>query len=452
MTYDGERPPADTSSRPQRRIVVPVVIDGPGAPRGRFWRSRLVAVGVAGVVLAAWGLVQLFGNPFGGDGMRGPYGRFPPPVAAQPPQHSLQLVAVITTGQKATVYGGVAIEQPNSGGVKAVNIATGKLFWSYQRRVDRMAVDSATGELFALGDRISMIDIRSGHLRWSRNVPRVTAADYETPDLLVADAGAGMMTIIGDRGIAGLDRASGTTRWTEQWPADCNYNPVVVQATAIAGTVAVTCGPPVKSVVGFDVKTGTRRWDVQSSNLFPNIKLDNDNTLFTRALPVGGSLAVGTTGATALLDPATGTVTARHHWTDGRSPIAFSGSVQVSECQVGLKAEDLCGDDPATGKALWRTHIPKAPDVAAIGDYETLAVADGRVYMVVNRTSEYDYQLVVFDLATGRVLDQLPLPESFRPGSLIRSSRISDGVVDLSTDTHEFLFAERPDLHTLHLN
>ncbi|MEV0407221.1 PQQ-binding-like beta-propeller repeat protein [Actinoallomurus sp. NPDC050550] len=464
MTYDGERPPAGTSSRPQRRVVVPVVIDGPGAPRGRFWRSRLVAAGVAGVVLAAWGLVQLFGNPFGGDGMRGPYGQFPSAVAAQPPLHSARPVARV--GGAAIVFGGLAIINSSTldthRGVRAVDIATGKLYWHYQRDASLMAIDRATGGLFLLGTRLTLIDIRSGRVRWLVKAPEADLS-YGLPDRLVADAGA--LTIIGEDGVAGIDRADGRVRWTKVWPASCHFDggDHSLHVAVAAGTIAVTCNDlnaPNKSVLGFDPGTGSLRWNLQTSDLFPDLKPVNDNGYYDDNYldgiwTVDGRLAVGVGGAITLLDPVTGTVTGRRHWADGRSPIAFSDAIQISLCSQSVHAQDLCGDAPATGKALWHTHLQRPPGHPTCdqpwGDRGT--VVDGRrVYVAMacmgtGKEREVQ-QLTVLDAGTGRELAHIPLSDYGFMGGGIEGP--TDGVISLlNNNGSTTLLADRPDLHTI---
>jgi hypothetical protein len=97
--------------------------------------------------------------------------------------------------------------------------------------------------VFVLGDRLAKIDTHSGRVRWSRPVPDVGGGSGGDPaNDLLGDAGAGMMAIIGQSGVAGLDRASGHIRWTKPWPADCSYLKDFSSVAIVARTLAITCG------------------------------------------------------------------------------------------------------------------------------------------------------------------------------------------------------------------
>jgi outer membrane protein assembly factor BamB len=351
-------------------------------------------------------------------------------------------------GVAPLIYSGLAIV-PARDGVRAVNIATGKVYWRYAHDASFTALDAAAGDVFVLGDRLAKIDIRSGRVRWSRPVPDVGGGSGREPaDDLLGDAGVGMMAIIGQSGIAGLDRASGNIRWTKPWPADCSYLKDFSSVAIVARTLAVTCGKsgtPDHMVVGFDSATGTRRWALDASRLFPEVKITKDNPDAAYELSgiwkVGGLLAIGVDNATTFLDPATGRTALRRDW-GGGTPIAFSGDIQISTCSHGKS--DICGDNPSTGKALWRSHIPQGHGSAL--DKRNVAVADSCVYTVSDRYGAP--QLVVFDARTGRLLGQMTLPDNV---SNIIQSPITGGIIDLFDGSGgDDLFAERPDLHTSH--
>jgi outer membrane protein assembly factor BamB len=440
-----------------------------------------VILGVAGVAYA-----------LRDEAVRGPSNPFPQPVAGLPPLHSAQLVAttdrrpVIDRGGVAPlIYSGLAIV-PARDGVRAVNIATGKVYWRYRHGASFTALDAAAGDVFVLGDRLAAINIRSGRVRWSRPVPDVGGGAVGDPaDDLLGDAGAGMMAVIGESGIAGLDRASGHLRWTKPWPPGCSYFKYFSSVAIVGRTLAVTCGEsgsPDHMVVGFDSATGTQRWTLDASRLFPEVKVTKDDPDAAYELSgiwtVGGLLAVGVDNATAFVDPATGRTTLRRTWHghtpiafirvtwDGSTPTVFSDGIQISACSPG-KA-DLCGDNPSTGKALWHRRIPEGRrsalgrrNVAVVDncvwaldadkslendDGTITAVQDGCVYTVSDRHGAP--QLVVFNARTGGLLGQITLPD--RVSNIIQSPA-TGGVIDLFDGSGgDDLLAERPDLHTSH--
>ncbi|GAB3988868.1 hypothetical protein GCM10029978_112390 [Actinoallomurus acanthiterrae] len=377
----------------------------------------------------------------GDPAVRGPYGAFPPPVAVEPPLHSAQPVA---RAQDPVIYRGIAVVAARDG-VRAVNIVTGKVYWRYAPGGDPLAADPATGDVFVRKNRrLTMINVRSGRIGWSREIPSAIGDVTKFPTAsLTPDAGAGARAIVGETGMAVLDRTSGKVRWMQRWPANCGRWGYPLAATS--GIIAVICddaGSLPAPVLGFDSVTGARRWTRAFTDLFPGTRVNGNGDSqdpFTGVWAVDGTLVVGTdVQVTASLDPKTGQVTNRRHW--DRDPAAFSGGIQISSCGPDTLG-NVCADDPKTGKPLWRKRmlVPQGP--------RGIAATRSRVY-ALDVVTDDTTQLTVLDLRTGAVLGKMPLPSAERGASFLGA--VTDGIVVISPHDNATLLAERPDLHTAH--
>ncbi|MGI5228904.1 PQQ-binding-like beta-propeller repeat protein [Actinoallomurus sp. CA-142502] len=433
MTDDSEPRPRPSSTTPRVETVMSWTVDEPAVRQGPWWRLGVVVAALIAVVLAFWGAPRLWA--VFADGMRGPYGRFPQPVAAQPPVRSARPVASVP--RSTVIYGGLAI-MPARDGVRAVDIVTGRVYWRYPKGkgLPVGGVDRSAGDVFleSTSGELVRVDIRSGRIRWSRKVPGIG-----TDRSVVPDADAATLAFIGSDGMSGISRTTGKVRWTTKWPGTCPYDSDFSHVTVVPGTLAIACndyGSRNNAVVGFDPATGTTRWVLRVSQLSAGASRPSD-MVDTLGL-VGGRLAVANDDTTSLLDPATGRVMAERRWKD--QPVAFAGGLQINVC-MDKKDEAICGYDPVTGAELWRSpsgHIPQ------LG--ESLAVADGRVYVVseVSRNGTAVRELAVFDGRTGRVLGRSPITGEadyvYGP--------VTDGVIAVGGGFYTDLYAERPDIRS----
>jgi outer membrane protein assembly factor BamB len=415
-------------------------VDEPAQKRRWFVHPWVIALLVIGVALAGWGVSRV--PRIFDDGMRGPYGRFPQPVAAEPPLHSAQQVASSARGYgRLVVYGGLAINGGFGGGVRAVSIATGKTYWRYGKNSAPIGMDREAGGVLVQGNGLIEINVRSGRIRWSRPDPDVGNGQ----EAVVPEAATKTLLVLGDQGIAGVDRASGGTRWTQRWPAECLNRITAV----VTGTIAVACQQGNVSddvVLGFDVATGTRRWDLRAPQLFPEIHSTSDHRIgISGVWESQGRLAVETEGSLDLLDPATGE-TLIHRARTQETPVGFSGGIQISTCLLGKKTAAICGSDANTGKRLWSSPVPGHGGFGgSLDDEDSVAIADGRVYSLsfFQRAQKRIMQMAVLDLRTGKVFGQMPLTIDGADGF---HGPITDGVITLGYGLNEFLYAERPDL------
>lgn len=427
---------SESSARPSttRRVetVMSWTVDEPAARRGR-WRLPVVVAALIAVVLAFWGAPRLWA--MFDDGMRGPYGRFPQPVAAQPPVRSAQRVASVP--RFSVIYGGLAIMSARDG-VRAVDIVTGRVFWRYAKGVLwPKGVDRSTGDVFveSTSGELVKINIRSGKIRWSRTVPDI-GNEYS----VVPDADAATMALIGSDGMAGISRATGKVRWTKKWPGTCPYEDIFAHVAVLPGTLAVACNDydaRDKTVAGFDPATGATRWALRVSQLSAGASRPGD--MVEAVGVVSGRLAVAAGDTTDLLDPATGRIVAKRRWKD-QTAVALNGELQVSLCE-DKKANAICGFDPATGAELWRS--PMSGRIPQVG--EGIAVADGRVYAAseVSRNDTVVRELLVFDGRNGKILGRIPITGE---ADYIYGP-VTDGIIAIGDATAD-LYADRPDIRS----
>ncbi|MWA07212.1 PQQ-binding-like beta-propeller repeat protein [Actinomadura sp. LD22] len=434
MTDDSEPRNRPSSTTPRVETVMSWTVDEPAVRRrGRSWRLGVVVAALIAVVLAFWGVPRLWA--VFDDGMRGPYGRFPQPVAAQPPVHSAQRVASALP-KSAVIYGGLAI-MPARDGVRAVDIVTGKVYWRYTKGAWVLVggVDRSTGDVFleSTSRELVKVNIRSGKIRWSQKVPHIGRPD----ESVVPDADPATLALINSDGMTGISRATGKVRWTKKWPGTCPYEDIFSHVAVLPGTLAVACNDydaPDNAVAGFDPATGATRWALRVSQLSAGTSRPHE---MVDALGlVSGRLAVAAGDTTDLLDPATGRIVTKRRW-KGKQAAAFDDGRQVSLCE-DKKDHAICGLDPATGGQLWRTPIPESGHLPQ--GSESLAVADGRVYIVSDVPRNTGFELIVFDGRTGRVLSRNPIS-----GHTTFIYGVTDGIVAIGvTDTD--LYAERPDI------
>jgi outer membrane protein assembly factor BamB len=314
-------------------------------------------------------------------------------------RHGYQMVDVARTGR------GVVIADPalRDGTTKVVvDVDTG-------RTVRRIPVDRMTPwRLIA--------DIDGGHLTMMRGDPRASVVTtqmidgdpyapspevrWETTSSDVLDVCAG--TVIAMRTpsgkgaeVAGLDPRTGAQRWLaplREWahhacidgafyvsgfddieridPADGHtvWRSAVTDGTfsEISGGAGVVLTVVQEGLVGFDARTGRRRWTIPSTMLGDNGS--DESSAGEIALLVGPHRMVTTreTG-TMIIDPATGRLVSD---LDGGFAAAYvrNGIVQVDGSALVLF-------DPATGHPTWRLPLP------GVSPFPRLAFADGVMYL-----------------------------------------------------------------------
>ena len=381
------------------------------------------------------------------DGIAGPHGQFPRPLAEQAPARTPKLVAGTWEIRGAMqIYGGVAINGnlrffgASDDIVRAVDIATGKTYWEYveQEHAQPIGLDRTTGDVYVDGpDELAKIDVRAGRIRWSRPTPGYFPIEHA----IVSDAGT--LVIIDDTGdMTGIDPVTGRNRWRSGYRCHGFTRSSVV----IGGTLVMACGRN-EIVRGIDLATGEERWQKAFAEFHP----DKPAFRFWESvvLEAGrGRVALAAEGGFGLLDPATGKMI-RRHVTKGERTVAFNGAMRISSCALG-KTSGMCANDADTGKRLWSSPFPGSLSGYVTGEPPKnvyAVVADGRVYClspVGSPKGEVD-QITVLDLRTGRRLTNWSLDgRTTGPDPLT----IADGVVAVRLGLSQTvgLYADRPDL------
>lgn len=418
----------NSSSLAEKASAVPLG----GQESARRWRTRWLVGVVIGALLVACGVfyeadehdgfAQLYADVLHG-GVRGPYGAFPTSPPVRPSLKSLRTV-VGTVSVSSLVYGGISISSTSDNVVvNAVDIRSGKTYWRYRRHHlenSSTALDKKRGELFAAWGppwpasgktSIEMMDVRSGRVRWRRSTGLTSVWSAKGPKsgfTRMAVDDAGRMVVLGDRGMAGLDSGTGRVRWTTLWPPGCLSleNPVMVAGTA---AFELTC-QNTATTVGYDTATGAQRWHLDFDKLIP--KNPDYESLkggaSTRFSDLGdGLMAIWTDTVTVVTDPTSGRII-RHLNSSGYDRGSPAEGIQVGECRLPGPVWRLCANDLRTGRALWRTKLPLDHPDSDDAEF-TAAIDHDRVY-TLSADPAASWQVSVFDLHTGTMLEQAPMP------------------------------------------
>lgn len=414
------------------------------------WRRRWPVAVVVGAALVAGGVyyevdehdgfAQLYADVFHG-GVQGPDGSLPPSPAARPSLRSLRATATNgadavdplgAVSQPPAIYRGISISlsATRDGVVNAMDLRSGKTYWRYQRHhrsISSFALDKKRGELFLSwgppwpGDQktsIEMMDVRSGRVHWRRSAglaPVWSAHGPKSHFTRMAVDDAGHVVVLGDHGMAGLDGGTGRVRWTTLWPSGCSSedavfgdNPVVVFGTAAFGLECQATAP----AVGYDTATGSLRW---RSNLVKLLTKNPANERLSPGDPThfsdlgGGLLAIWTERVTVVTDPASGRIVrdvGTDDWEDDAPP---AGGAIVGGCHLPGRVSQLCAKDLRTGRSLWHTQLPLDRTHGEYAEFSA-AIDNGRVYTLF-KSANGSWQISVFDLHTGTLVEQAPMPK-----------------------------------------
>jgi outer membrane protein assembly factor BamB len=410
------------------------------------------------------------------DGMEGPYGQFPGPLATRPPEKTPHPVASASwievpdwSSYGVLVYGGLAMgsagPETATSDLYAISIASGRVYWHFDKPSRPLTLDRATGGLIAgTGHDIVAINAKSGQVRWSTSpgIGDVTQA---------VSAGDRGLLVFSDDAVAGVDPASGRTRWTARLSRECQRAAAFERPVVVDGTAAFLCGihwverqnlrRHVSERVGgqltaFDVATG-RRWTVKAGQLLPNGELFLGQGPQERLSVIVRASGDDGRGVLVMLDPMTGAVRARRDTPYVLNPV-FADGVQIGRCPVGGGKVVVCGSDPHRGRRLW-TDTPQQLVLPRNSAIETaITVTNGRAYVLMNEdvalsgTEDATQWLVVLDVRTGARLAQWQL-EKGAPLRFSGPAPITDGVINLDTfpddgstgtDVASFLYAESP--------
>ncbi|MEU0940464.1 protein kinase [Embleya sp. NPDC005971] len=314
-------------------------------------------------------------------------------------------------------------------GVRAYDLHSGAQRWEVPAPVENLVPCSASaggtatsGGVGVIGygkphsdpvacEEIAALDTATGTLLWHRNVGKP-----QNGIRLAATAGDTITVSAGD-GILGLDRATGTTRWTYRWVVgDCRVTDVLAGSTDTA--VSATCEPPgsldrFARVLELDTGTGVerRRHDIPDSSqavlltaqplvaTYPARGRGGDRLFSFLPGDRGGQGAQAGRDAAAppLLAERSGTVHATASLLIVRAPTPGG---------AGRDARSIIALDLTTGGVRWSRPLPEW-----VG-FKTLRVGAEEMYTVEALTAD-TMQITRRNLSDGAIAARAALPEDF---------------------------------------
>ncbi|GAB3613397.1 hypothetical protein GCM10027415_17370 [Humibacter ginsengisoli] len=318
----------------------------------------------------------------------------------------------------------------------------------------------APAAVYPVTDRITGLDPKSGHQRWSLGLGEdgqgVPAAIYGRLAVVAKANGS----------VVGIDTSHGTRRWAAPMVAGCQNNRGL---SGVSATVNLLRGPPVpmvayqcapaQRIVQLSAATGAASW---SWTLPPGRTVDAQTTagsdsgllgvlvsgsgvpIATQRPPAGqGQDGYNTDSLLAVSD-----VTGEPQWeVDGISSTAGVYAGQGRLCTVSAFASTCF--ESATGTQSWNRAALVPPSHGGSDMFS--AMADDRVLHIVEptvaagtipgestiyRSQPGTFALVGFDIATGRLLNATRLPAFYGgPNQVVVSVDSPPGVVAV-TGTH----------------
>ncbi|MEV5576444.1 PQQ-binding-like beta-propeller repeat protein [Spirillospora sp. NPDC052269] len=394
------------------------------------------------------------------DGIHGPFGAFPSPVATAPPVGPARLLATLEGEVKVT--GGLALQDNDDSRLRAINLRTGKVYWEDRRHNDAI-VDwkpDGSGSVFIAwsSGRVERVEIRSGKRLWHQRF---------TGSLSLDISGNGPVNVSTtmwrhydhEGALIFLDRGTGRERWRirtfSKGACSIGIQSTVQWVLHIADTLVARedCRSEKDPgrLTAFDA-TGHRRWQLDLKTLMPSTDGHPDRIDATRVSDRLLALTRYGRGYT-LVDVVAGRmikkVPSLESIPDDERE-ERSDSISVNSCAAPhVRSEDatgpyLCAKSSKTDKPLWTVHLPEG----FRGSNNRFAVSGGRFYTVLTHTDAADkidirdeQQVGVFELRTGRLLGRMPLPSrraAYLPQEIAYEvSDVTDGVVSVDYRTRE---------------
>ena len=282
---------------------------------------------------------------------------------------------------KPVIANGVIYFAPQDGYVYAVDAATGKLRWRFQRTVNISqtvgldgypALDGDTLYVASDGGAVYALDAQTGQQRWLFTLPQhghMYAAPAAGNGLVYVSSAGGANTFYA------LDEATGKVVWQLTEPEGFDSYPLLAGKTVYAGANAYYQA----SLYALDAQTGKIRWQFQAPNL-----------VIARPALDGDHLFIGVTDSTVR---AVNAQTGKAGWSaaigdqltvagipTGAAPVVADGVVYAGGQNALVEALD-----EASGAVKWRQTVDGPVDSAP-------AVADGAVYATTENGSVYAFR------------------------------------------------------------
>ncbi|MFJ4585629.1 protein kinase domain-containing protein [Streptomyces echinatus] len=276
-------------------------------------------------------------------------------------------------------------------------------------------------------DVTTALDSATGKLLWHRRVG-------EAP-LAVASVSGDVMVVSGEKGILGLDRATGAHIWTYPWTrGDCEVDDVVPGVRTVA--VSDTCDredADAERVVELDITTGRVRTTHEiERSAATSVEIVAADPLVARYSDVSGDdflRVLGSEGGRPLDLPVKqsfGTLSL------SRSLVVKGVLVTEAESGAGGTARGLVAIDLDTGKVRWHTGMREE-----VLELEPLRIQGDSVYTVEGEDTEgpanWSFTVRRRSLADGTVTESGELPVAYQrnhPDRLLASGGL---VVQVNT-------------------
>lgn len=342
-----------------------------------------------------------------------------------------------TAGVVDVVDGRDLVSVLNGACVVAQDAATGREIWSWAGGngpssplglaasggtvVVAMAASRGTAPAMVYSVMAGLVglDAATGHERWSRTLAddgQATAAKVVGDDVVVTEDDGTVLAVNAD---------SGATLWTDRPPAGCSggnsYVPGLSPAAAFlpggrSATVVYQCKSGPSQIADISPASGAVDWSWTAPSGW---------SVDTRA-PAGfssGVVAVIVSERAPATDSATANVvavdesTGRILWQANETPSSagiYAGAGQICVAATfGVQCQNA-----RTGALSWTWHPVATPGQGGPGEYFGGVVADsGRLYLVAPAQTSISpspagaaFDLMVLDMATGKVIDDRPLP------------------------------------------
>jgi outer membrane protein assembly factor BamB len=271
----------------------------------------------------------------------------------------------------------------------------GQLLWTVDGAgTGEPAFDGETVYFGGRANEVIAVEASTGRVRWRSPTGGYPPRTQGGLNVLLA----GDVVVIGDMGVAALDRRTGVPRWF--------YDPFALgeEGERLGETRLATDGQRIFTgsstghVFALDVQTGRPDWRVQV--------VTEGNTRLFDPLVSGGAVFIHSRtftnpihGAVYALDAGTGAVrwVRTYPYDATRSSRAPSGPMTLAQGLLMFAREDgeIQALDVATGETRWTA--PRPPDLNSIDDVRHVRAAQGT--LVVTSTTNV---VVGYDVATGQ--------------------------------------------------
>ncbi|MFF4034647.1 serine/threonine-protein kinase [Streptomyces sviceus] len=289
------------------------------------------------------------------------------------------------TGPAQCSYGAGRLICAQSGTVFALNPADGALMWRHSVAESKPSKPPAVEgglvqPMVEEGRRLEALDPASGKARWRRTLP-----DHHGMQIT---GGMLLLTLL-DGTVAGVDAATGDTKWNLRIPGQLTPAFVSFDGDSLAYTTNLSLDGLSTRVTAVDPTTGTVRWDSRLSGNLTPVGAHGGSVFF-----LSTNNLYGDTDAVVRYTPGTGA--SRRVKLPVARPDA-QATVRGNMVYVLAMSGSLDAVDTAAGKRLWNLETSVSRGSVPVAD-------DRHVYFTTA-----DGRLLAVDADKGRLVGQTPV-------------------------------------------